>query len=393
MLDPDMRASRQVQLGFEREGVPTRVISAGPAGAATVDLPGDLPGDDVGLVVVGGENGQGLEFVRRTRALLGDRRIDVPILFAGRGVERHSAEAAGADEVMQEPAYLRDVVTIGRLLRGQPASQRGRLMGNLADLTGVLTLVRALAAMGRSATLTLVRGLRRGEIRFFHGEVTSAQIGVSHGQAALHQLLLWTDARFDFHHEDIIRRQQIPLTHEELFADAERFLQSVRDSSGGLSPSMVIEQDVERTQLFGRQIPTEVYGVLRMFDGYRMLSDVLEDSAYRVFETLRVTQRAVDVGLLRVIDKQPSRATWHTILSIEEWLIGTEIRARPVDPEPVRTPQGGSPARATEPAATHNRRGKNSRKPRRRKKRRLNTPPAPSIRSAAPPQIDWGALV
>ena len=56
-------------------------------------------------------------------------------------------------------------------------------MGSLVEITGVFTLVRALAALGRSAVLTLIRGLRRGEVRFFHGEVTSAQVGLIHGQA------------------------------------------------------------------------------------------------------------------------------------------------------------------------------------------------------------------
>src|SRR5262249_59694140 len=61
-----------------------------------------------------------------------------------------------------------------------------------------------------------------------------------YGQAALHQLLLWTDARFEYHHRDVVRRQQIPLAPDELFADAERFLEGVRESSGGLSPAMEI---------------------------------------------------------------------------------------------------------------------------------------------------------
>ena len=413
VLDPDVRASRQVQLGFEREGVPTAVIPAEAVSLdRSLDLPVDLPGDDTGLVVVGGVDGQGLELVRRTRALLNDRQIDAPIVFAGRGIERNEAKAAGADEVVLQPAYLRDVVTIGRMLRGVPSSKRAHLVGNLAELTGVFPLVRALAATGRSATLTLVRGLRRGEIRFYHGEVTSAQVGMIHGQAALHQLLLWTDARFDFYHEDIVRRQQIPLTPEELFADAERFLEGVRDSSGGLSPSMVLEPDVERVQSFGSQIPTEVYGVLRMFDGHRVLADVLEDSAYRVFETLRVSQRAVEVGLLRVVNQPSQRATWRAILAIEEWLVGSETREETVDSGPLRLPESGPTAREPESTTPRNpklprtakdqkdlkdpkdQKEKGARKPRRKKKRRPNTPPP--ITSGSPPakpEIDWGALV
>ena len=52
----------------------------------------------------------------------------------------------GADEVVAVPAYLRDVVTIGRLFRGVPRAKRGHLVGSLAETTGMFTLVRALEA-------------------------------------------------------------------------------------------------------------------------------------------------------------------------------------------------------------------------------------------------------
>jgi hypothetical protein len=365
VLDPDARAGRLLRLGFEREGLPVA----------------EVLGEDTGLVVVGGANGDALERVRQARAKLAEHALDAPIVFAGRGVTRGEAEAAGADEVVLAPAYLRDVVTVGRIWRGVPAAQRAHVVGNLAELTSVFTLVRALAALGRSATLTLVRGLRRGEIRFYRGEVTSAQVGMIHGQAALHQLLLWTDARFDFHHEDIVRRQQIPLTPDELFADAGRFLEGVRDSSGGLSPAMVLEQDLPRVQSFGKQIPTEVYGVLRMFDGHRVLADVLEDSAYRVFETLRVTQRAVEIGLLKTADKAAARPSWRTVLAIEDWLIGADVREAVVDSGPVAASAAKDP------------RSKSSKK-RRKKKRRTETPVAvPAGAAPAVKEIDWGALV
>ncbi len=383
VLDPDVRASRQVQLGFEREGVPTSVAQI-PVDSSKLQL----PDDDAGLVVVGGSHeGRSLELLRRTRRLLEDAHIDAPIVFAGRGVSRSDAEAAGADEVVLQPAHLRDLVTIGRMLRGQSAQQRTHIVGQLAETTGVFTLVRALSTLGRSAVLTLIRGLRRGEVRFFHGEVTSAQVGLIHGQAALHQLLLWTDARFDFHHEDVVRRQQIPLDRDELFADAERFLAIVRDSSGPLSPSMVLEQDVARIHQLGKDIPTEVHGVLRMFDGHRVLADVLEDSPYRVFETLRVSQRALDVGLLRQATTVRPKATWRAVLAIEEWLVGSEPRdAREGALE--RPPSESGPLKASRDSSRIETRASR----RKRKKRRANTPlSTPAVQTK--PDIDWGALV
>jgi hypothetical protein len=201
-----------------------------------------------------------------------------------------------------------------------------------------------------------------------------------HGQAAFHQLLLWTDARFDFSYEDIVRRQQIPLSLDELFLDAERFLEGVRESAELLSPSMVLEQDVTRVHNLGKQIPTEVHGVLRMFDGHRVLADILEDSPYRVFETLRVAQKAMEVGLLRPVAEQRAKTSWKAILAIEEWLVGSETRDGVVE----RTAKIESGPIAA-PKKFKKRRGK---------KKRIS---AQSIAvQGAPPktgEIDWGALV
>ena len=379
VLDPDERASRQLELGFLREGVPT-TAAAVPADSTQLELFRDGVSREADLVVIGGTfESDALGLIRCVRSLLEAAQLDAPIVFAGRGVRRTEAEAAGADEVVILPAHLRDIVTVGRLLRGVRARQRAHIVGNLAETTGVFTLVRALSALGRSAVLTLIRGLRRGEVRFYHGEVTSAQVGLIHGQAALHQLLLWTDARFDFRHEDVVRRQQIPLAHDELFADAEHFLATVRESSGALSPSMVLEHDVTRIRSFGNQIPTEVHGVLRMFDGHRVLADVLEDSPYRVFETLRVTQRAVEIGLLRQTTAPRRKATWRAVLAIEEWLVGGA--REPLDSNPADS--GPTKAADTEPHAKTARRKRN--------KRRADTPDMPAIQTK--PEIDWGALV
>ncbi len=382
VLDPDPRAGRQVTLGFVREGI-TATMPAWPADPASF-----APvADDVGLVVVGGDDAS-LPMVTAVRA--GKR--DVPILFTGTATIA-AAHAAGADEAVgRQGTFLRDVVTIGRLLANTAPDRRNHVVGQLSELTNVFSMVRALAVLGRSATLTLMRGLRRGEVRFFHGEVTSCELGLIHGQAAFHQLLLWTEARFDFRHEDIVRRQQIPLTHDELLVDAEHFLAGIRESSGILSPSMVLEQDMQRVHGLGKQIPTEVHGVLRMFDGHRVLADVLEDSPYRVFETLRVAQRAVEAGLLRIVQSSRPKATWRAVLAIEEWLVGAD-RDEVVD----RTSELESgPTKASSSSGAVPTSGKAARKTRRNKKQRRANTPLPIPAAPAPSKtgpIDWGALV
>lgn len=387
VLDRDVRAARQVVLGFVREGIDARVVD-------TIDGPVDAE-----LVVVGGSPAE----VTAARASLAQHGQDLPILFTGGG-EPKAAVVAGATEALDgtaRPIALRDIVTIGRLIGATSPGHRTHFVGQLAELTTALALIRALSAIGRSATLTLMRGLRRGEVRFFHGEVTSAELGLIHGQAALHQLLLWTDARFDFRREDVVRRQQIPLAQDDLMAEAEQFLAGIRESSGVLSPATVLEQDVQRVHGLGKQIPTEVHGVLRMFDGHRVLADVLEDSPYRVFETLRVTQRALEAGLLRITEGQRPKATWRAMLALDEWLVGKRgdgvvaTAAAELDSEPVATDASLKDTIKQTPSAKADKKKRKN-----RKQRRANTPlPVPTAAAKpgtpghAPSTIDWGALV
>src|SRR5579863_1490130 len=137
VLEPDPRAGRQLLLGFAREGVEA-VLVAIPDDAGQLVLDGHA---DAGLVVVGGSAARALEITRRVRGLVDEAKTETAVVFAGTGVARREAEAAGADEVVARPAYLRDVVTLARILRGVKAKDRDHLVGSLVEITGVYTLV------------------------------------------------------------------------------------------------------------------------------------------------------------------------------------------------------------------------------------------------------------
>ncbi len=262
-----------------------------------------------------------LDKTRAVRASLNAAGLSAVMIVVGEKIRRGDAEAAGATEAMAHPLHGRDVAMVLRLMlneNGKPWS------GNLGEVASVYRLMRGVCAVGRSGVLSMMRGLRRGEIRFYHGEITSAQVGMTHGQAALHQLLLWTDARFEFRREDVVRRQQIPLTTVDLFSEAQRFLDRMHDASRGLSPADRLERDEAKMAELGPAVPKPVTELLRLFDGNRSLADILEDSPYRQFETLRVTLRAVESGILRQVVVEKPKATWRALLAIEEWLVGID---------------------------------------------------------------------
>jgi hypothetical protein len=361
VVHDDPRAAQGVRLGFEREGLE---VTAGAVDAIVGELAG------AGVVVAGASDGDAARALLARLVTEGATRGAPPVLYVGNGISRADALAAGASAFLGHPAYLRDVVTIGRILAGRRPGNRAVMDGDLGASFGVFYLVRALAAIGATGTLLMTRGLRRGEIRFFEGEVTSAQVGGLHGQGALHQLLLWTEARFELREEPVVRRQQIPLSCEELLAGAERFLLDMRAVAGVLSPSAIYELDHPVLQRHAKAVPTEVHGVLRLFDGHRTVADALEDSAYRMFETLRIAERAAQVGILRRRDVGRPRTPHRAMLALEEWLVGgSGAVATPIVPEGSGGVGGGKKGKG--------------------KKGKSGTEP----RGPAVVEVDWAALV
>ena len=215
----------------------------------------------------------------------------------------------------------------------------------------------------------VVRGLRRGELRFFDGEVTSAQVGSLHGQSAMHQLLLWTEARFELRDEVVVRRQQIPMSTQDMLASAERFLTDLREVAGPLSPAAIYAQDSGAIGNAG-SLPGEVIDVLRLFDGHRNLADALEDSPFRVLDTLRIASRAAEVGLLRRVSGTRGRVSHRALLGLEEWLVGAA--------SPDEIPRAVVPERSG--AASRGKKGKKGR------------PSGPVPITASSVEVDWSAL-
>jgi hypothetical protein len=343
LIDPEPRRQAALQFAIARAaalGAPLQLASVGVSLAA---LPAVEPASaDDGVAPTVGVVAASLRAeLRGFRAvgaatpvlMLAPALAQVPSEEAALDLHRAAharAMADGASEVLFGPGYLRDVVLVTRLL-ASPGERVGQYVGTLGTFGPVLSLLRALSALGRSGVLVIRRGFRSGEVRFCDGELTAVQAGGHHGQAALHQLLLWSDGRFDFRREDVVRRRQIPLPPDELFADAERFLAGIRDASSGLAPVSVLELDAGVAQANAAKIPDAVQGVLRLFDGNRALGDILEDSPYRAFETLRVVGRARDLGLLRPAATPTKSPAWKPMLDVERWMVG-EHAAAPIAP-------------------------------------------------------------
>ncbi len=281
LVPSDPRTEAGLRFGFTRVGVKTHARRSNQSIA-------DALVDECQLVVTGAKTrDSGLALLGEIRGALDARKKRIPVLYLGNGVTRKEAIDGGASELMPQPSYVKDVVTMSRILCSPVKESTSSISGELRDHYGLFYIVRALSAVKRRGVLTMVRGLRRGELRFYDGEVTSAQAGPLHGLAAFHQLLLWAEARFDLRAENVVRRQQIPMSPEELFEDAEKFMHDLLEIADGLSPAAVYGP-TPSAQNVADAAPDEVRAVLRLFDGNRSLADIIEDSPFRLFETLRM---------------------------------------------------------------------------------------------------------
>lgn len=318
LVDQDQKGLETLTYGFEREGC-TVAATSDPAMAPDLVR---TTSPQLVVVAVHDPPAPALDLVRAFRA--DDETRVLPIIATGAPAVSSAVKQAGATDFLPVPVYVRDAITVGRLLAASGgANGTSEVRGSLSDY-GLFYLVRAMIATGRSGVLTIERANRKGEMRFAGGELVSAQVGSQQGYAAFHQLLLWEQALMELTWKGVIKRgNQFSGKPEELLDDGERFLRDFAAAAKDLgSAQSVFAQEVARITQIQSSIPVEVGPVIRLFDGQRTLSDVIEDSPFRVFDTVRIAIRLVDMGALKLREDQVERtpAPSNSRPALDEWL-------------------------------------------------------------------------
>ena len=314
-----------LRFAFERDGTEISHHQGTDSPARIADMLAARDGDqtvrghDV-MIVNSSSTDQATDLLRALRAVIKNAPVRMPIVYLGNELSVEAGIAAGANAVLSQPLFLRDVVVATGLVARRRRADLAR--GDLKDFKGLFYIVRALTQFKRSAVLTVVRGLRRGEIRFFEGQATSAQTGVLHGLSALHHLMLWQVGTFELRFESVVQRQQIPLATDDLLSDVRRFLAEVQETAQSLSFSgsyETIARQVEQVV-----IPGEIGEVLDLMDGSRTLPDIVEDSPFRMFETLRIANRLLDHQLIRHVAEISSDFGFKMRRRVEEMVLNPE---------------------------------------------------------------------
>jgi hypothetical protein len=327
LFDSDTRGRDILAYGFEGDAVSARVANTV---AEAMDAAADTP-PDVLVAVWRSTQDDSWELLRRFSADESLRAIPRLALSAAVDLPAELRELPGSTSFLPLPAFVRDVVTAAKLLVGITAGAAqsdpevtGALSGTLSEF-GLLFIVRTMVGLRRSGIVQVERAHRKGELRFSDGGLVSATVGSLQGQPALHQLLLWEEGALEVKLRSVTQHGALMPQGEELLEDLDRFLRDFEHAtkSIGHAQSLYI-QDMEKTaSLVGDgSIPAEVLPVMKLFDGHRNLGDVLEDSPFLAFDTLKIIGRLVEMGTIRrkAIEKPSAGVAPQRRVRVDEWV-------------------------------------------------------------------------
>jgi CheY-like chemotaxis protein len=328
--------SAALRFGFERDGYTVHapstmadalaVASTAMAQLVVVVLPGasDLDDDADRARAIG----VGYSLVARLREEPQTRQL--PIVVLGDRGEREQALRAGADEFVARPAFIRDVITLSKLaVAARQDGDEGGVVGTLDDYQ-LYFLTRALAAAERSCVLELERGRRSGEVCFNKGQVCAARVGAGTsamaGVAAFNHLLLWSEASMNLRFESpasVAPDRKISVGVDELLAAGAKFareFEALADRIGGAAA--IYRQEPRKAASERNKIPPEVLQLLKIYDGRRPLIDVVEDSPFKPNDTIKITHRLHEMGVLKRLSAPVTTSPLTAALAVRDWLLG-----------------------------------------------------------------------
>jgi DNA-binding response OmpR family regulator len=251
----------------------------------------------------------GFEFCRRIKA--DPRWKDIPFVFLTH--ERSVAEKVkglelGVDDYLTKPIYIKEIVTRVRLLLSRRDKERldykdperTTFAGSLADM-GLVDLVQTFEIGQKSGVVHLKLPERQATVWFRDGKLIDAELDKLKGESAFYRLLTFNEGKFSIEFGTVDRTDRIPLTSSQgLLLEGMRRL----DERGRILeqlPALGTVFELEYELLVDKlpQIPDEINALLRLFDGRRTLSQVVEASTFDDLASLAIISKLYFEGLLR----------------------------------------------------------------------------------------------
>ncbi|MFB6262320.1 MAG: response regulator [Bradymonadaceae bacterium] len=329
VVDSDSRSRRVLEVSFKKEGY--RVATAESLGEAGTYLESNAP--DLIVSEVELPDGDGLEFLAKLQSRPELR--DIPFLFL---TDDDSLSAkvegldVGADDYLTRPIFIKEVLTRVRMLLDRRGTrlfseeEAEEFTGRLSEYT-LIDLLRHIDEENSSGVVHIERGDHRGDVIFREGQPVDAVCGKLEGEAAIYRMMKWEEGAFRVTYGgDVDVEDHIDRTTDDLLAEGLDRLEMWHDRVAQLPDlNTIYEVDYDELAEFQEDAPDEVGRILRLFDGYRTLDDVVEDSPADDLATLSILERVLEADLLIEVDaREEAESDEFELETLSEWLKETE---------------------------------------------------------------------
>ena len=214
----------------------------------------------------------------------------------------------GVEDYLTKPIYIKEIVTRVKILlqkKQRVALEEGKresrtkFAGQLSDMA-VVDLIQTIEISRKSGVIHFVHpDGKRGAIYFRNGKVIDAELGRLTGEDAVYRLLVWSEGEFEVEFKNVRRKDVIELSSQGLLMEGMRRVDEWGRLCEQLPPlETVFEVDYRELAERLAEIPDEINGILRLFDGRRTLMQVVDDCDFADLEALNVVSKLYFEGLI-----------------------------------------------------------------------------------------------
>ena len=314
LVDGDSKSLRVLEVSLKKAGFNVTTAVNGQDALAKVETSApDLIISDTKMPEM-----DGFELVKRLKQTPDWASIPFIFLTAQSDVEDkiHGLEL-GVEDYLTKPIYIKEIITRVKILLSKKERQsiedsgkretRTKFAGQLADMA-VVDLIQTIEISRKSGVIHFKHpDGKRGSIYFRAGKVIDAELGRLTGEEAVYRLLVWNEGEFEVEFKNVRRKDVIELSSQGLLMEGMRRVDEWGRLCEQLPPlNTVFEVDYKELSERLAEIPDEINGILRLFDGRRSLMQVVDDCEFSDLEALNVISKLYFEGLIYDVEVDES---------------------------------------------------------------------------------------
>ena len=305
LVDADPRSVRVLEVSLKKAGYSVTTAADGLDALAKVEVSSpDLVLSDTRL-----PNLDGYAFVQKLKARPEWANIPVVFLTSQKSVEdKIRGLELGVEDYLTKPIFVRELLARVNLLLARRTQEniatrsapggRTRFSGSIQDMA-VVDLLQTFEVSRKSGVVHLSAGKQKGQIFFRDGKIVDAEVSRLRGEEAVYRTIIWNEAEFEVEFFPVKNEDVIGTSTQGILMEGMRRV----DEWGRLMeqlPPLGTLFEIDHAQLLDRlsEIPDELNGILRLFDGQRTLLQVVDESPFEDLSTLSTISKLYFEGLI-----------------------------------------------------------------------------------------------